>query len=79
VAATGVEAFCLVSVKVVVVSVLALIVSEKVASTFVPREAFCNRSAGDTLLIVGAVVSTVQGRVAAVGSVLSPEALVVIT
>jgi hypothetical protein len=34
VAATGVEAFCLVSVKVVVVSVLAFIVSEKVASTF---------------------------------------------
>ncbi len=79
VAATGVEEFCLVSVKVLMVSVLAFIVSEKVASTLVPREAFCDRSAGDTLLIVGAVVSTVPGRVAAVGSVLSSEAPVAIT
>ena len=50
----------MVSVKVLVVSVLASIASEKVASTLVVIGAFVAPSAGTTLLTAGAVASMVR-------------------
>src|SRR5215210_1819894 len=54
--------------KVLVLIVSGFIASEKVASTVVPGETFCACSFGKTVLVVGAVVSTVHLRLAGVGS-----------